>query len=69
VVATDPDTLGGWHEDPFSEADAERLLYRVDVVDEDELDDEEFEDEADEEEDEDVDDEEEEEDEEEGSAL
>jgi hypothetical protein len=67
VVAADPDALGGWHEDPFSEADAERLVYRVDVVDEDEIDDEEFEDDSDEE-DEDVEDEEE-EDEDDGSAL
>ena len=65
VIASDPDGLGGWHEDPFSEADAERLLYRVDVVDEDEIDDEDFEDDPDEE-DEDVD---EEEDEDDSSAL
>jgi hypothetical protein len=36
VVAAEPESLGGWHDDPFSEADNERLLYRVDVVDEDE---------------------------------
>lgn len=52
VVAADPEALGGWHDDPFSEADVERLLYRVDVVDDEELEDEE-------EEDEDVEDEEE----------
>jgi hypothetical protein len=67
VVATDPDALGGWHEDPFSEADVERLLYRVDVVDEDEIEDEDFEDDPDEEEDEDAEDEEGDED--DGSAL
>lgn len=41
VVAADPEVLGGWHDDPFSEADAERLLYRVDVVDDEEIEDEE----------------------------
>ena len=41
VVAADPEVLGGWQDDPFSEADAERLLYRVDVVDDEELEDEE----------------------------
>jgi hypothetical protein len=50
VVAAEPEALGGWHDDPFSEADAERLLYRVDVVDDEELDDEEDEDEEEEEE-------------------
>ncbi|HEY3867343.1 MAG TPA: hypothetical protein VGM10_03305 [Actinocrinis sp.] len=61
VVAGDPDALGGWHDDPFADADAERLLYRVDVVDEDEDDeDEEIEDLEDDEFDEDEDDEEEE---------
>jgi hypothetical protein len=48
VVAADPEVLGGWQDDPFSEADVERLLYRVDVVDDEELEDEE-EDEEDEE--------------------
>jgi len=61
VVAAEPEALGGWHDDPFSEADAERLLYRVDVVDEEEEeedDDEVEEDEVEEEfDDEDVDDE------------
>jgi hypothetical protein len=46
VLAADPDTLGGWHDDPFSEVDVERLLYRVDVVDEDDLEDGEFDEEA-----------------------
>lgn len=41
VVAADPEALGGWQDDPFSEADAERLLYRVDVVDDEEIEDEE----------------------------
>ncbi len=41
VVAADSESLGGWHDDPFSDADAERLLYRVDVVDDDELEEEE----------------------------
>jgi hypothetical protein len=45
VVAADPEVLGGWQDDPFSEADAERLLYRVDVVDDEELEDEDEEDE------------------------
>jgi hypothetical protein len=55
VVAAEPDVLGGWHDDPFSDADPERLLYRVDVVEEEEeeLDDEEFEDEVDDEEEDD----------------
>jgi hypothetical protein len=74
VVAAEPEALGGWHDDPFSEADAERLLYRVDVVDDEELDDEEEEeeeefdevtDEVDAEEEEDGDDSEEDEEEEE----
>lgn len=70
VVAAEPDTLAGWHEDPFSEADAERLLYRVDVVDEEELDDEEFEESDEDDEDEDVEDEEDdEEDEDEDAGL
>jgi hypothetical protein len=53
LVAAEPEVLGGWQDDPFTEADAERLIYRVDVVEEDdedeedELDDEDF-DEADE---------------------
>ena len=54
VVAAEPETLGGWHDDPFSEADAEQLLYRVDVVDDEELDDEDVEDEEEEEFDEDA---------------
>jgi hypothetical protein len=64
VVAAEPEALGGWHDDPFSEADAERLLYRVDVVDEededevDEEEEEEFDDEDVDSEDEDVDDDE-----------
>jgi len=70
VVAAEPDTLGGWHEDPFSEADAEHLLYRVDVVDEEELDDEDFEDaDEDEEEDEDVEDEEDDDEEDDDAGL
>lgn len=52
VVASDPEVLGGWQDDPFSEADAERLLYRVDVVDDEELEDEEEEEEDEEPEDE-----------------
>lgn len=72
VVAAEPEVLGGWHDDPFTEADAERLIYRVDVVEEDvdeddELDEEDF-DEADElaaEDEEDTEDEEDDEDEEE----
>jgi hypothetical protein len=76
VVAAEPEALGGWHDDPFSEADPERLLYRVDVVDDEELDEEEDEEEeefdelADEEdsEDEDDDPEDDEEDEEEDDA-
>jgi hypothetical protein len=39
VVAAEAEALGGWQDDPFSEADAERLLYRVDVVDDEELED------------------------------
>jgi hypothetical protein len=55
VVAAEPEVLGGWHDDPFAEADAERLIYRVDVVDDEELDDQEEEfDEDDVEEEEDV---------------
>ncbi len=45
VVAAEPEALGGWHDDPFSEADAERLIYRVDVVDDEELDEDEEEEE------------------------
>ncbi|MBS2961605.1 hypothetical protein KGA66_01005 [Actinocrinis puniceicyclus] len=40
VVATEPEVAGGWDDDPFSEVDVQRLLYRVDLVDEDELDEE-----------------------------
>lgn len=40
VVATDPEAVGGWDDDPFSEVDLQKLLYRVDLVDEEELDDE-----------------------------
>ncbi|HEX4787517.1 MAG TPA: hypothetical protein VH372_03585 [Actinospica sp.] len=40
VVAADPEGVVGWHDDPFSEVDAELLLYRDDVIDE-EIDDEE----------------------------
>jgi hypothetical protein len=68
VVASDPEVLGGWQDDPFSEADAERLLYRVDVVDDEEIEDEEEEDEEAEDEfdeEDDVEEEEEEEDDEE----
>lgn len=58
VVASDPEVLGGWQDDPFSEADAERLLYRVDVVDdEEEIEDEEEDDDEVGEEDEDPEDE------------
>lgn len=46
VVAAEPEALGGWHDDPFSEADAEQLLYRVDVVDEDLDDEDEFDEEV-----------------------
>jgi hypothetical protein len=35
VVAADPEGVVGWHDDPFSEVDAELLLYRDDVIDED----------------------------------
>jgi hypothetical protein len=48
VVAADPEDVVGWHDDPFSEVDAELVLYRDDVIDEDGLEDEE-EDEDDEE--------------------
>lgn len=45
VVAADPESVSGWHDDPFSDVDAELLLYRDDVIgedlDEDEEDDEE----------------------------
>lgn len=62
VVAAESEALGGWHDDPFSDADAERLLYRVDVVDDEELEDEDEEEEEefdeDDVEDEDEDDEE-----------
>jgi hypothetical protein len=68
VVAAEPETLGGWHDDPFSEADAERLLYRVDVVD-DEPDDEDEEFDDDEIEEEDEEDEEEELDENDGEEA
>ncbi len=44
VVAADPEGVVGWHDDPFSEVDAELLLYRDDVIDE-EVDDEEEDDE------------------------
>jgi hypothetical protein len=40
VVAVEPEVLGGWHDDPFAEADVERLVYRVDVVDDEDEDDE-----------------------------
>jgi hypothetical protein len=40
VVAAEPEVLGGWHDDPFSEADVDRLVYRVDVVDDDDDEDE-----------------------------
>lgn len=49
VVAADPEAVGGWDDDPFSEVDLQKLLYRVDLVDEEELDDEEEEEEADDE--------------------
>jgi hypothetical protein len=48
VVASDPEVLGGWQDDPFSEADAERLVYRSDSFVDEEIEDEE-EDEADDE--------------------
>ncbi|HWG28197.1 hypothetical protein [Actinospica sp.] len=35
VVAADPEGVVGWHDDPFSEVDAELVLYRDDVIDED----------------------------------
>lgn len=44
VVAAEPEAVGGWDDDPFSEVDMQKLLYRVDLVDEDELDDEDDED-------------------------
>jgi hypothetical protein len=47
VVATDPEAVGGWDDDPFSEVDLQKLLYRVDLVDEEELDDEDEDEEAD----------------------
>jgi hypothetical protein len=34
VVAADPEGVVGWHNDPFSEVDAELVLYRDDVIDE-----------------------------------
>jgi len=34
VLAADPEGVVGWHDDPFSEVDAELLLYRDDVIDE-----------------------------------
>jgi hypothetical protein len=52
VVAADPEDVVGWHDDPFSEVDAELVLYRDDVLEEDGLD------EADEEDEEEEDDEE-----------
>lgn len=48
VVAADPEGVVGWHDDPFSEVDEELLLYRDDVLDEDEDDDVDDEDEDDE---------------------
>jgi hypothetical protein len=47
VVAADPEAVGGWDDDPFSEVDLQKLLYRVDLVDEEELDDEEADEETD----------------------
>lgn len=47
VVAADPEAVGGWDDDPFSEVDLQKLLYRVDLVDEEELDDEDEDEEAD----------------------
>jgi hypothetical protein len=52
VVAADPEDAVGWHDDPFSDVDAELVLYRDDVLEEDGLD------EADEEDEEEQDDEE-----------
>jgi hypothetical protein len=49
VVAADPEDVVGWHDDPFSEVDADLVLYRDDVIDEDGLEEDE-EDEDDEEE-------------------
>lgn len=34
VVAADPEGVVGWHDDPFSDVEAELLLYRDDVIDE-----------------------------------
>jgi hypothetical protein len=34
VVAADPEGVVGWHDDPFSDVDAELLVYRDDVIDE-----------------------------------
>jgi hypothetical protein len=34
VVAADPEGVVGWHDDPFSDVDAELVLYRDDVLDE-----------------------------------
>ena len=34
VVAADPEGVVGWHDDPFSDVDAEMVLYRDDVLDE-----------------------------------
>ena len=43
VVAADPEGVVGWHDDPFSDVDAELVLYRDDVID-DEVDEDEEED-------------------------
>ena len=50
VVAADPEGVVGWHDDPFSEVDEEQLLYRDDVLDEDEDDEVDEDDEEDDEE-------------------
>lgn len=34
VVAADPEGVVSWHDDPFSDVDAELVLYRDDVIDE-----------------------------------
>jgi hypothetical protein len=34
VVAAEPEGVVGWHDDPFSDVDAELVLYRDDVLDE-----------------------------------
>ena len=44
VVAADPEGIVGWHDDPFSDVDAELVLYRDDVIDEEADEDEEEED-------------------------